>query len=475
MPRHDRERTDADSAPDRTRPTGRADATLRRPCSRASAFSGESATEQARRADERSPAPSVVAARAVPGAAARGTDERRAPGSFRRSHVQLRPGTFRSPARPATAPEPTVSGEKRSPAALAPTRGRSVSGGVPGSVPDANGAQGRTSQHRTDSARQPRRGIARSCKYFYDAALPTPGDAPDGKPEYSDTGERMVHLNSHLEQYAPLENFRLLPPGEYRVQITRSELKETRNGGPVLSFTYEIREGAFQGRRVWDYLRLWHANPVTAEIAMRQLKSIATASGCPNPNYIADSSELHGREMRIKVSIRRDECGNEYQSIRAYLPAERIPASPNAYPDAYPAQSSSACADTDPDAYPGPYQEAPQSVYPGQSAAACAPATPGAYPGRDTSPGSYPVSGLPSSGPHPIPSATADSSPSSAPQAACPSPRLTGAPAACETQNFPEAYRDDIPPYSANPAPDSPHNTFADTSSGCPKSDLPWD
>lgn len=257
----------------------------------------------------------------------------------------------------------------------------------------------------------------------------------------------MVHLNSHLEQYAPLENFRLLPPGEYRVQITRSELKETRNGGPVLSFTYEIREGAFQGRRVWDYLRLWHANPVTAEIAMRRLKSIATASGCPNPNYIADSSELHGREMRIKVSIRRDECGNEYQSIRAYLPAERIPASPNAYPDAYPAQS----------------------------AAACAPATPGAYPGRDTSPGSYPVSGLPSSGPHPIPSATADSSPSSAPQAACPSPRLTGAPAACETQNFPEAYRDDIPPYSANPAPDSPHNTFADTSSGCPKSDLPWD
>ena len=257
----------------------------------------------------------------------------------------------------------------------------------------------------------------------------------------------MVQLNSHLEQYAPLENFRLLPPGEYRVQITRSELKETRNGGPVLSLTYEIREGAFQGRRVWDYLRLWHANPVTAEIAMRRLKSIATASGCPNPNYIADSSELHGREMRIKVSIRRDECGNEYQSIRAYLPAERIPASPNAYPNAYPAQSS----------------------------AACAPATPGAYPGRDTSPGSYPVSGLPSSGPHPIPPATADSSPSSAPRAACPSPRPTGAPAACETQNFPEAYRDDIPPYSENPGADSSHAAVPEPARKYSGSDLPWD
>lgn len=285
----------------------------------------------------------------------------------------------------------------------------------------------------------------------------------------------MVQLNSHLEQYAPLENFRLLPPGEYRVQIIRSELKETRNGGPVLSFTYEIREGAFQGRRVWDYLRLWHANPVTAEIAMRRLKSIATASGCPNPNYIADSSELHGREMRIKVSIRRDECGNEYQSIRAYLPAERIPASPSAYPDAYPAQSSSACADTHPDAYPGPYQEAPQSVYPGQSSSACASATPGAYPGRDTSPGSYPVSGLPSSGPHPIPPATADSSPSSAPQAACPSPRLTGAPAACETQNFPEAYRDDIPLYSENPGADSSHAAVPEPARKYSGSDLPWD
>ena len=88
----------------------------------------------------------------------------------------------------------------------------------------------------------------------------------------------------------------------------------------MLSFTYEVMDGDYQGSRVWDNLNLWHNNPKTVEIAMRQLKSIATASGYPNPNYIPDSSELHGREMKVKLAIRTDSNGNEYQDIKAYLP-----------------------------------------------------------------------------------------------------------------------------------------------------------
>lgn len=137
----------------------------------------------------------------------------------------------------------------------------------------------------------------------------------------------MVQLNSHLEQYSTLDSFSPLPPGEYRVGIMNSELKGTRSGGNMLSFTYEVMDGDFQGRKVWDRLNLWHSNPVTVEIAMRQLKSIATASGYPNPNYIPDSSELHGREMRVKLAIRKDDNGNEYQDIKAYLPLNAAPSS----------------------------------------------------------------------------------------------------------------------------------------------------
>lgn len=91
----------------------------------------------------------------------------------------------------------------------------------------------------------------------------------------------MVQLNSHLEQYSTLDSFSPLPPGEYRVGIMASELKNTRSGNSMLSFTYEVMDGEFQGRKIWDNLNLWHNNPKTVEIAMRQLKSIATVSGYP--------------------------------------------------------------------------------------------------------------------------------------------------------------------------------------------------
>ena len=129
----------------------------------------------------------------------------------------------------------------------------------------------------------------------------------------------MVQLNSNLEGYSTLEAFTLLPPGEYHVGIMNSELKNTRAGGSMLCFTYEVMEGDYQGRKVWDNLNLWHTNPKTVEIAMRQLKSIATASGYPNPNYIPDSSELHGREMNIRLAVRKDDSGNEFQDIKAYM------------------------------------------------------------------------------------------------------------------------------------------------------------
>ncbi len=135
----------------------------------------------------------------------------------------------------------------------------------------------------------------------------------------------MVLLNSSLEGYSLFDSFAPLPPGEYHVNIMDSELKNTRAGGTMLSFVYEIMDGDFQGRRVWDNLNLWHSNPKTVEIAMRQLKSIATASGYPNPNFIPDSSDLHGREMKVRLAIRSDGNGNRHQEIRAYLPLDPPP------------------------------------------------------------------------------------------------------------------------------------------------------
>ena len=135
----------------------------------------------------------------------------------------------------------------------------------------------------------------------------------------------MVRLNSHLDGYATLDSFVPLPPGEYPVRIVGSQLRGTRSGGGMLRFAYTVTEGKHRGCRIFDHLNLWHANPMTVEFAMRRLKRIAVASGWPDPDYIADSTELHGRGMLVRVTLRHGEDGVNYQVITAYGPLSDTP------------------------------------------------------------------------------------------------------------------------------------------------------
>lgn len=154
----------------------------------------------------------------------------------------------------------------------------------------------------------------------------------------------MVTLNTSLESYSTIEQFQLLPPGEYRVAIMNTEVKETRSGGSMLAMTYEVQDGERRGAKVFDNLNIWHSSPRAVEFALRQLKTIATCCGHSNPNYIADTSELHGQEMIVKLAIRKGDDGTEYQDVKGYkeignaqpgfqpAPAATPPAAPGSMP-----------------------------------------------------------------------------------------------------------------------------------------------
>jgi|GEM_PF-1444456 len=136
----------------------------------------------------------------------------------------------------------------------------------------------------------------------------------------------MSQLDLPLDSYDVFDDFSLLPPGEYPATIIASEIRESRAGDRSLSLTYRIDDGRYHGRRVFDDLRLWHSNQTVREIAARALKTIATVSGHPNPNYIGNSEELHGRQLILKLSIRKDKNDptKEYQDIK-YAKASQMP------------------------------------------------------------------------------------------------------------------------------------------------------
>ncbi|MCR5563665.1 MAG: DUF669 domain-containing protein [Desulfovibrio sp.] len=120
------------------------------------------------------------------------------------------------------------------------------------------------------------------------------------------------------EEYS---SFDLLPPGEYHVVIDGAEIRQTRGGDNTLSLSYRVMDGQFTNRKAFDNLNLWHHNQQCQQIAMSQLKSIRKSVGL-NPNVGGTTEELLGRQMLVKLAIRKDknDSTKEYQDFKGYKP-----------------------------------------------------------------------------------------------------------------------------------------------------------
>jgi hypothetical protein len=81
--------------------------------------------------------------------------------------------------------------------------------------------------------------------------------------------------------------------------VADSEIKEGPKGS-YISWTWEILG---KPNKVYDCMSLGN------EISMKRLKTMAYSCGHPNPNFIADTEELHGKTCMIKLKIEKDESG----------------------------------------------------------------------------------------------------------------------------------------------------------------------
>lgn len=109
----------------------------------------------------------------------------------------------------------------------------------------------------------------------------------------------MAILNFNARTVDPSSGFDPLPAGWYNARIVESEIKPTNAGdGAMLAVQYEIIDGQYSNRRVFQNFNIENKNPVAVKIAYEQLSALSYCCGVLD---VQDSTMLHGIPLQIKL------------------------------------------------------------------------------------------------------------------------------------------------------------------------------
>ena len=126
----------------------------------------------------------------------------------------------------------------------------------------------------------------------------------------------MATINFNANEVEPLSGFDPIPAGKYQAVITESEEKATKNGGGTyLQLTFEIIDGEYKGRKVWERLNLANPNAQAVAIARGRLSAICRAVGVMTPR---DSIELHNLPLTITVRLRKNQNDELINEVSGY-------------------------------------------------------------------------------------------------------------------------------------------------------------
>lgn len=114
-------------------------------------------------------------------------------------------------------------------------------------------------------------------------------------------------------QIAPQSSSSPIPAGTYLAYITEASLKVPKSGaGQMLALTFEVLDGQFKGRKVWERLNIQHEKADTQRIAQSQLSAICHAINILRPT---SEQDLCFKPMNIKVTVR--EAQGNYEASNA--------------------------------------------------------------------------------------------------------------------------------------------------------------
>jgi hypothetical protein len=128
----------------------------------------------------------------------------------------------------------------------------------------------------------------------------------------------MANLNFNVNSDDLEDVIEAVPAGEYKVIISNSDYKvNSKSTGMNLQLEYEIVEGNFKGRKIFENLCLEHEKEQTAAIARKKLNSIGVAVGVTD---IKDSRQLHNIPLIVDVKVKNSEEYGMQNDIKKHLP-----------------------------------------------------------------------------------------------------------------------------------------------------------
>lgn len=104
------------------------------------------------------------------------------------------------------------------------------------------------------------------------------------------------------------KEFEVLPDGEYKVQCTDVNLKDTKSGsGKYIATTFEvISPGTGLGRKIFMNFNVANPNAKAVEIGLKQLKSFLQAAKVQNADKLENVDSLLGLQCMVKTKIKKD-------------------------------------------------------------------------------------------------------------------------------------------------------------------------
>ncbi len=116
---------------------------------------------------------------------------------------------------------------------------------------------------------------------------------------------------------APQEDYQVLPPGDYPVQVEKAEIKATKKGdGHLIELAMVVLDGPAKGRKLWDRMNIDNPSEKAVEISMRKLAALGQAVGLA---AVRDTQEFVGKMCLAAVKVKDN--SNE---IRTYKPFQAV-------------------------------------------------------------------------------------------------------------------------------------------------------
>lgn len=114
--------------------------------------------------------------------------------------------------------------------------------------------------------------------------------------------------------------FTPIPAGEYMVQIVEGSVVRKESGDAMMKLAFEVMEGEFEGRKLFENLNIRHSNPTAQKIALETMTELwrDAMGGSGNPSTI---EQMTFKPVRAKVAVeKRKDTGDMQNRIKRFYP-----------------------------------------------------------------------------------------------------------------------------------------------------------